>query len=1238
MDLKEYTAKVNSGEIQISSKLGDVTGKKKDSGLLGGIAENLGGLGDLVKSAPGGLLHMAGGLGQDLTGLYAGVSAIPKGIAEKVGLGGVADLAGNVAATATPFGSVAKLATDIQNRDQGGLSGLQDKMLTNDPNQSFIGNVVAKQEQYMPTITAAEQSVGRTGQRLGSTTAAIGTLGKYGDNAYYNAFKQGQLAPVAIEDAANLAMAGELAGTGVSALAGSATRAEQAAALSANPAAAAAVDSRLAAAPSAEAAAHGAAAVRMNVGPIEDRVLNPQVAAAAQATADLKVPAGGSGLPGDLSQLPAPPTAPVVDFAPTGALDARFGQAAAPYAPALRNVSDVVGSGTTAANKIASVPFVAPFKAAELGFTGLSKIPGVGEAVGRLGDRAAQGFGDFYAARADRSRLQSDVGAHDQPMINNVVSFYNDAKAAGVTEPELDAVMNARSGWNSPAATQFTDTVSAHADSLPEGAANPSPISAETNAVFKRWNDLKDSTAASLTPEDAQWLDRMNSTAAQYQDRVGSVMDERYQSGFGRQQKLSPDTTPTGQAQRSFLTANATGNAPIDSLIDRALNDNPEYRSARTVLDDPNVTPAAAEQANSTVSTLRAKASASPDVLPEGWAMFIKSTQQAVKDSESMAGHLDAAGLGSAAAEIRASAQQLPQSLQDALDQGVERPGHIYTNADSIPQDAKSGRTPKPLTTSKTEGEYRRKGLFSETTASGQLNTAVRRYRAQNANEAAGLMASQATERATPFLNDVTSQTSDRGEIAAHMADNGFKPVDPSTLRTVKPDAIVLNPAEGNPTYWVPRSLEKAIADEQYSHQSTTGIARTWDKATGAWKLSVLPLSPKWNVGNLFGNSIMTGMGIGPEAAGVSGKVREGMTNPTPTQARVLKSGSAYADLGRELGSEAPLGETGRVKGFLDKMAKPMYRANETVDNASHLTVYEAAKARGTDYRAGLAEDLRTGRITPEQYDTGMAMPSKGMKGNVTDEQAVQKALDYTGDFGNLSQHERMFRRVMPFYPWYRHITEAAFKLPMDNPYRVAWTLHLGDIYSSHKDAPSWLDGAVDFGGNYFLKAPFNPYPGGTPDESPILNPGKAFGAIHPFIQTVAGLEGLNLGRLRKTSTSNPNQGAGFIGVGPALGYLANQIPQTRLAADLLQPNVARNDDRSALTSRGQPIVGTTQNLGVGGLTSPDTSTPQGAYLAQGKIPPALLNFLTGVSVNKVDLNAEAKKQQRKDLKAKARS
>lgn len=359
-----------------------------------------------------------------------------------------------------------------------------------------------------------------------------------------------------------------------------------------------------------------------------------------------------------------------------------------------------------------------------------------------------------------------------------------------------------------------------------------------------------------------------------------------------------------------------------------------------------------------------------------------------------------------------------------------------------------------------------------------------------------------------------------------------------------------------------------------------------YDMATRGFKHSVLAMSPTWNVNNVLGNAFMAVVFGGETPLEIYRRTREVMASArqagreermiapedvTRTQ-RVMEAipgGRRLREWGKDIAAAPALGPprlygAGGPSEIMRQMAEQRepgtmfgrginqaYRVNETVDNIGRNALYLAKRGKG-----------------------------------FSEEEAVAQALNAMGDFNNKTPFERdVVRRIIPFYAWMKHVTQASYHLAAEHPFRTAWLLHVSDMFNPGSDnMPDWLRGSIGIGKTGWVV----PMGGANPLQGNFGSvftaghdwPGELMRGLSPLIKLGAAGVGINL-QTRRPVSGPPGAGPVDQYGKPIFGlqtpstiaYMAaRMIPQGRMLEDLLQAPVLRYDTGQPVKSRGQTI------------------------------------------------------------------
>lgn len=428
--------------------------------------------------------------------------------------------------------------------------------------------------------------------------------------------------------------------------------------------------------------------------------------------------------------------------------------------------------------------------------------------------------------------------------------------------------------------------------------------------------------------------------------------------------------------------------------------------------------------------------------------------------------------------------------------------------------------------------------------------------------------------------------------LVSEMAAQGYVAWDPR-MRGGKPapDQVSLTKSVFMPAEII-RRFERQVGPASPVEQ----FFRTfYDRPMRLWKDQVLALSPRWQVNNIVGGAVTAtaGGGINPIVYGrnfvrgvrimraiadVSGEKLLALEKSDSEAAAIAHQGVDPRLHQRSAGSSlepvqglgqgvtiAPPSGSKVVRGY-KKATGASYSWNGFVDDANRLSVFLTERERMTD--AQLSTWLTKQPHLAEKVAGGSTRA-------VRDEIAVQLSLKTVGDFTRLTPNERQFvRRVFPFYPWMRHITKLALRMPVTAPMRVAWLLHLSAMFGESPEFP-FLTPYLPVSGkpgdaqrDYVHVGNVNPFAdvtygsGGPSDISLTDIPAQIMSQSSPAIGAI---RALGLGQDNRTGglIARPTGTGNFDAAGkPAAtplwsspfeagSYLANMIPAGRVGRSL---------------------------------------------------------------------------------------
>lgn len=583
------------------------------------------------------------------------------------------------------------------------------------------------------------------------------------------------------------------------------------------------------------------------------------------------------------------------------------------------------------------------------------------------------------------------------------------------------------------------------------------------------------------------------------------------------------------------------------------------------------------------------KARNSPEAAPARFATELRAGGNLKKAIEDQAEVLDSiSDDGRGGDVLRALTVGIPQSVFDAVriggdaadpehliggDFGRRRSGAALGKLDeSLPYVRKTGQE---RIKSRTEGE-------TDFTIRGQAIEEIKRHTDAVRND----LARRVQEKFGVRPDDLGVELRGR-ELVEEMKARDFVPWDPANPLLTPPPSQVTGQ-----TTFIPRQLMNAFKKSSFGEKPRWQLnLETWydRRFLGTIKTWWLALSPRWQLGNLVGNSLMSVIGGGIDPVTLVRQMRNAraLLAEDPTGELLARQQHLLATRGNIPRTLLNRGMTHEEMTFLNpeldrpvrnpvaRMAQKSYAMNEYTDNLFRSAVYLAK----LEPRAHLWDQLDAGQISPEQF---MAQVGSTLSAR----QALDGALHAAGDFQNLTPFERsVVKRLWIFYPWYRHITKLTLSLPVNHPTRVIWTLHLAQMFGDddQDQLPGFLQGSIPLGGDRYLRTGnLNPF--GGIESSPLLSPGSAVAGLTPAITWPAAiLMGVDLSRggaqisrppgtERLDSYGRPTNTPLWRNPAELLRYAATQFPQGRAAYGALEDPVLRYGQGSPVLVQGETI------------------------------------------------------------------
>lgn len=583
------------------------------------------------------------------------------------------------------------------------------------------------------------------------------------------------------------------------------------------------------------------------------------------------------------------------------------------------------------------------------------------------------------------------------------------------------------------------------------------------------------------------------------------------------------------------------------------------------------------------------KARNSPEAAPARFATELRAGGNLKKAIEDQAEMLDAVSDDGYGGDVlRSLTVGIPESVFDAVriggdaadpehliggDFGRRRSGAALGKLDeSLPYVRKTGQE---RIKSRTEGE-------TDFTIRGQAIEEIKRHTDAVRND----LARRVQEKFGVRPDDLGVELRGR-ELVEEMKARYFVPWDPANPLLTPPPSQVTGQ-----TTFIPRQLMIAFKKSSFGEKPRWQLnLETWydRRFLGSIKTWWLALSPRWQLGNLVGNSLMSVIGGGIDPVTMVRQMRNAraLLAEDPSGELLARQQHLLATRGNIPRTLLNRGMTHEEMTFLNpeldrpvrnpvaRVAQKSYAMNEYTDNLFRSAVYLAKM----EPRAHLWDQLDAGQISPEAF---MAQVGSTLSAR----QALDGALHAAGDFQNLSPFERsVVKRLWIFYPWYRHITKLTLSLPVNHPTRVIWTLHLAQMFGDDDQdkLPGFLQGSIPLGGDRYLRTGnLNPF--GGVENSPLLSPGSAVAGLTPAITWPAAiLMGVDLSRggaqisrppgtERLDSYGRPTNTPLWRNPAELLRYAATQFPQGRAAYGALEDPVLRYGQGSPVLVQGETI------------------------------------------------------------------
>lgn len=533
------------------------------------------------------------------------------------------------------------------------------------------------------------------------------------------------------------------------------------------------------------------------------------------------------------------------------------------------------------------------------------------------------------------------------------------------------------------------------------------------------------------------------------------------------------------------------------------------------------------------------------EAAPARYRPALIHARDAVKELHRQATELDRTTPGTGDA-LRQVASDIPTTLDALVKAGID-PEHLIGGRidQKGPRVSAPGEPKLPQVRKLGSQKVRQTGTVPRT-VQGQAVMEARRARQVVANETAKTFASTYGKTSSGLgLGQM------RGKALADAArEQGFVSWNPSSILERVPDDQV-----GPKTTFI-RDVQFDAFKHWYEPPQAGRVVRGIERTNRIVSHGLLALSPRWHIGNVVSDAVLTMAvgGVSPDqlvalARPALKAMKEGTLPP-----ELLGKGFAADQLRylRDASGEGPKTPIGRF-------IQGSYRLNSVGDDLARSITYLSKKGKGLSDAAAVAEALKVGataaKLTP------------------------------------LEQH--YVRLVMPYWQWYKAVTVAAARLPLEHPVRTAWMLKVShDFGDDQSGLPDFMRGAISVGDNRFVQVgTLNPF--GDVSQLPTLSLKGLLRSTSPAIKLGAQAGGgLNVNELRQLT--RPKGTANLDSLGrptytpllqrkkELLHNVVGTFPQGRLVQGFTDKRVLRYENGDPIvTGRGQtfPTGRTTTNL-----------------------------------------------------------
>lgn len=278
--------------------------------------------------------------------------------------------------------------------------------------------------------------------------------------------------------------------------------------------------------------------------------------------------------------------------------------------------------------------------------------------------------------------------------------------------------------------------------------------------------------------------------------------------------------------------------------------------------------------------------------------------------------------------------------------------------------------------------------------------------------------------------------------IARKMIDSGYRPEKGMSVAAladhlINQDKVLWNPKSLTPLtkgHWTRSNAQNAMFVDKWVAKamddiyptSRSALAGVVDKAHNAFRLSILPLSPRWHINNLIGGAVMLFAEGGPHAFTQLSAARKLLKNgELPDEISVGAGNVAAADAawglstGREL---AHVYQNEQVRKYMATGSKASEAFKEATNASFHLGEHVDKMYRAMAFLEGKSKAERLGLGHAASRKAGVELANRVLQ-----------------DWDAMTPVERsVIRMIFPFYGWMKHIMRYTFGMAVDHPVRTA--------------------------------------------------------------------------------------------------------------------------------------------------------------------------------------------------------